>query len=226
MPKILIVEDELETGRAIKSWLTNEHCECELVTDAAQAKLKLNLYAYDLILLDWKLPGITGLEFLKTFRARGGTTPVLMLTAKGEIVDRTTGLDSGADDYLTKPFDGSELISRVRALLRRPSTYLGNDLKVGDIVLNEMAHRVTRSGEEIQLLPKEFMLLHFFMAQPSRVFSLDHLLKAVWSDESTATHGAVTSCIQRLRQKIDVEGKPSLIRSVYGVGYKLEGDDN
>jgi DNA-binding response OmpR family regulator len=225
MAKILIVEDDFETATAVKNWLSKEHFDCQLVGDGSQAILKLKLYAYDLILLDWKLPGVSGLDVLKDFRARGGTAPVLILTGKNEISDKTTGLDSGADDYLTKPFDGSELISRVRALLRRPPTYLGRELRAANIVLDEMRHRVTRDGEEIQLLPKEFALLHFFMSHRNCVFSIDHLLQAVWPDESTATSGAVTSCIQRLRQKMDVAGQPSLIRSVYGVGYKFESND-
>ncbi len=222
MAKVLVVEDDVALAKMIADWLAIEHHKAELVHDGADASDRLKVYNYDLIVLDWELPGCKGVDILKEFRARGGLTPVLMLTGRGTIDDKEQGFDSGADDYLTKPFHAKELTARLRALLRRPEGYLGDALTAGDISLEHANFRVTRAGEEIRLLPKEFALLEFLMRNQNRVFAPEALLNRVWVTESEATVDALTTCIKRLRKKIDVEGKPSIIRTVHGVGYKLE----
>jgi two-component system OmpR family response regulator len=221
--KILVVEDDKTLCNAIGDYLALDHHSAEFANDGTEAIQRLKLYGYDLVILDWELPGASGVEVLKDFRGRGGTTLVLMLTGRGNITDKEVGLDSGADDYLTKPFHAKELQARVRALLRRPQVLTSSVLKVGDVTLDTSNYVVKRGDEEIRLLPKEFTLLEFMMRHPGRVFAADALLNRVWSDESDATPGALTTCVGRLRKKIDIEGRPSLIRTVHGVGYTLEG---
>ncbi|HEY9712601.1 MAG TPA: response regulator transcription factor, partial [Chroococcales cyanobacterium] len=183
---------------------------------------KLQFYEYDLVVLDWQLPGLEGVDILKEFRSGGGITPVIMLTGKNSISDKETGFDSGADDYLTKPFHMKELSARVRALLRRPSTFVGNVLKAGQLELDPGNFKATKNGAEIKLQPKEFSLLEFFMRHPNQVFNTDTLLNRVWASESDATSDALTTTIKRLRKKIDAEGERSFLTTVHGVGYKME----
>ena len=171
MAKILLVEDDAESSQMTKSWLTLDRHEVDCVDNGEEAIAKLRVYNYDVILLDWQLPEHSGVDILKEFRRRGGTSPVLLLTGRALSSDKEIGLDSGADDYLTKPFDGKELLARIRALLRRSSGFTDSVLKCRDIVLDPQAYRVTRNGKEIHLLPKEFALLDFLMRNPSRLFS-------------------------------------------------------
>lgn len=199
-----------------------DHHQVEMVNDGLDALNRLKISIYDLVILDISMPGMEGLEVLKNFREAGGTASVLLLTGRNTIDDVEKGFDAGADDYLKKPFHGRELNARVKALLKRPTVVLGNVLPFAHIVLDRENYRVTSQGKEIALLPKEFTLLEFFMRHPNRVFSAEALLNRVWEADSDATEEAVTTCIKRLRQKIDVEGKPSLIRTMRGAGYKLE----
>ncbi|HEY9754125.1 MAG TPA: response regulator transcription factor [Oculatellaceae cyanobacterium] len=225
MAKVLVIEDDLSLSRMIKDWLTVEHHNVETVADGNQGSEKLQYYQYDLVILDWQLPGMEGVQILKEFRNKGGVTPVLMLTGKNTIVDKEVGLDSGADDYLTKPFHMKELSARIRALLRRPTQVVGNILTAGQFKLDPTNHIVTKGGAELKLLPKEFALLEFLMRHPNQVFSADALLNRVWASESDATIDALTSCIKRLRKKIDADSDSSSIRTVHGVGYKLDVAD-
>lgn len=206
----------------VKDWLTFEHHMVETADNGKDGLEKLQYYQYDVIVLDWELPEMTGIEICKQFRSAGGKTPVLMLTGKGTIVDKETGFEAGADDYLTKPFHMKELSVRLRALLRRAGGNLtGDELKYRDVVIEPANHRATKNGKDLQLLPKEFALLEFLMRHPSQVFSAEALLSRVWSSDSEATIDAVSTCIKRLRKKVDVEGETSIIKTVHGVGYKL-----
>lgn len=225
MAKILLIEDDESLSRMVKDWLVTEQHQVETSFEGKDALEKLQFYEFDLVILDLQLPGIPGLNILREFRSQGGRTPVLILTGKDKLEDKEVGLDTGADDYLTKPFHMKELSARLRALLRRPEGYVGDELKAGAIAVNTVTHKVTLNGDEINLLPKEFSLLVFFMRHPSQVFSADTLLNRVWSSSSDSTIDALTTCIKRLRKKIDMEGKPSIIRTVHGVGYKLEPED-
>ncbi|MGD9679659.1 MAG: response regulator transcription factor [Candidatus Obscuribacterales bacterium] len=221
MAKIIVVEDDSELSEMIGRWLDNDHHITEIVPDGGEALSRLKLYTYDLVVLDWNLPGMEGLDVLKQFRATKKTTPVLMLTGKSDIEDRVEGLNCGADDYLTKPFHARELLARIGALLRRPSAYSSDVLVFGDIELDSGNRKVTRNSVELSLLPKEYALLDFLMRHPARLFSADALLGAVWANESDSTREALTTCIKRLRKKLDHPGEPSVIRNVHGVGYGL-----
>jgi len=221
LSKILIVEDDVQLAEIIGRWLTNEHHVVELVEDGKDALSRLKLYAYELVILDWQLPGMEGIEILNEFRAAGGRTPVLMLTGKRSVEEKMLGLDSGADDYLTKPFHGKELTARVRALLRRPVTVLDNILKVGDIELDTQTYKAHRGGTDLKLVPKEFALLQFLMRYPGRYFTASKLLSEVWPSESESSTDALTTCLKRLRRKLDPEGQDSVIKNVHGMGYAL-----
>lgn len=222
MAKLLLIEDDAGLCRMIRDWLALEHHNIEIVGDGNEGLEKLQFYEYDLIILDWALPGMQGVDILKEFRNGGGTTPVLILTGKDAVTDKELGFDAGADDYLTKPFHMKELSARLRALLRRPPQYTGDVLKHGDLELDRANHSLSRDGKEIRLLPREFALFEFLMRHPNQVFSADALLNRVWASESDATIDALTTCIKRLRKKLDVEGKDSIIRTLHGVGYKLD----
>jgi DNA-binding response OmpR family regulator len=221
LAKILIVEDDIQLSEIIARWLTNEHHVAETVADGEDALSRLKLYAYELVILDWHLPGMQGIDVLSAFRAAGGKTPILMLTGKRSVEEKMQGLDSGADDYLTKPFHGKELTARVRALLRRPADVLDNILRVGDIELNTVTYRAHRAGNDLKLVPKEFALLQYLMRYPGRYFTASKLLSEVWPSESDASTDALTTCLKRLRRKLDYEGQDSVIKNVHGMGYSL-----
>jgi len=223
MAKILLVEDNPDLSNVVRTFLLFEHHQVELLDNGAEANDHLKTFDYDLIVLDWELPGLHGIEVLKAFRSRGGKTPVLMLTGKKELDDKELGLDSGADDYLTKPFEMRELAARVRALLRRPkSGQESNTLVAGDIRMDVSKHRVVKGEQSISLVPKEFQLLEFLLRNQNHVFTPEALLNRVWPSDSEATLEALRTTIKRVRKKVDPDGK--ILRTVYGVGYILEAE--
>lgn len=222
MAKILLVEDDTGLCRMVKDWLTLEHHNLETANDGKDGLEKLRFYKYDLVILDWTLPEMTGIEVLKEMRKQGLSTPVIMLTGRNTVPDKEVGFDAGADDYLTKPFHMKELSARLRALLRRPATMVDEVLEFGDLKVDRGTYKVTKGGEEVKLLPTEYALLEFLMRHPNQVFTQEALLNRVWSSESDATANALTTCVKRLRKKIDSENQESIIKTVYGVGYKLE----
>jgi DNA-binding response OmpR family regulator len=222
MAKVLLVEDDLELAGMIQAYLQHEHHNVEMLHDGEDASAMLKIYPFDLIILDWMLPGRTGIEVCQKYRASGGTAPILMLTGKESATDKVTGLDAGADDYLTKPFNIKELAARLRALLRRSTQATSAVLEAGHISLDPQQHRAWLSGQEIRLLPKEFALLEFLLRNPQRIYSADALLKHVWESESEASTEAVRTAMKRLRKKIETpDGHPNL-KTVHGVGYVLE----
>lgn len=225
MPKILLVEDDKDLASRITKWLTMERYSVEAVHNGREALELLRALKYDIIVLDWHLPELTGVEVCKYFRSNGGTTPILMLTGKSDISDKEEGFDAGADDYLTKPFQPRELSARLRALTRRPSELLNDQLKFGNIVLHVHKYKVEKDGQNIELLPLEFSVLEFLMRHPGRVFGAEALLERVWPVNSEASPEAVRTVIKTLRKKIDTEGQASIIRTIHGVGYKLEADE-
>jgi DNA-binding response OmpR family regulator len=220
--KILLVEDDQGLCRMIRDWLTMEKHNLEIISDGKEALERLKYYQFDLVILDWELPGMHGPEILKEFRDAGKTTPVIMLTGKSTIENKEAGFGAGADDYLTKPFAMKELSVRLRALLRRPGSFTGNVITMGNFVLDQANFKLTKNGSEVKLLPREFALMEFFMRHPKQVFSADALLNRVWASDSDSSSDALTTCIKRLRKKLDDEGKPSIITTVHGVGYKLD----
>jgi two-component system, OmpR family, response regulator len=224
MAKILIVEDDRDLGGMVLDWLRFEHHNVEMVHNGQEGLERLQTSEYDCVVLDWELPGMDGIEVCRRFRSGGGHTPIIMLTGKNAISEKEAGLDSGADDYLTKPFNMKELSARLRALLRRPVGVVSNILKVRDIEMDPARYLVTKAGVEIQLLPKEFSLLEFFMRHPNQVFSSDALIQRVWHSDSDATGDAIRTCLKRLRKKLgDNDEKEPIIQTVHGVGYRMRG---
>jgi DNA-binding response OmpR family regulator len=225
MSKILLVEDEEDLAIQVKDWLSREHYMVEHIADGLMAISQLAVCKYDVILLDWLLPGATGVEVCRRYRSTGGKTPILMMTAKSDIEDKERGLDSGADDYLSKPFHLKELSARVRALIRRASAFPSNVLTAGDIVLDPAGRTVMKNETPIHLERKEFNLLEFLLRNKNIAFSAEALLDRVWESGSMASPDAIRTYIKSLRKKVDSAGRPSLITTVHGVGYKLEAPD-
>lgn len=222
MAKILIVEDDEHLRSDIVDVLEFEKHTVEGVGDGKEADDRLKFYQYDLIILDWELPNLPGIEICRRYRATGGASPVLMLTGKDGISDKEMGLDSGADDYLTKPFHIKELTARVRALLRRPVTMTGTVLRIKNFSLDTNTKVLCRDSNEIQLSPKEYALMDFLMRHPDEVFSQEALLERVWSSESDASVFSVYTAVKTLRKKITADGEKCILATVHGLGYRLE----
>lgn len=222
MAKILIVEDNSELLDNVRDWLLAEKHVVDCSSDGVEALAYLKTYEYDVIVLDWTLPKLSGLEICKQYRGQGGAAPVLMLTGRRTIDDKEMGLDAGADDYLTKPFEMRELSARLRALLRRSTKLTADSLQVGQLKLDKQSHRVTRDGKDIKLMPKEFAILELLMTHPGKVFSAEALIERIWATDSDASPEIVRKYINRLRQQVDVAGSTSIIRTVHGVGYSLD----
>lgn len=223
MAKILLVEDEHDLAQLISGWLhQREHHLVETLENGLDAFSTIQINKYDVIILDIMLPGMNGLEVCRQYRRHRGMTPILLLTAKNTVEDKEAGLDSGADDYITKPFALKELAARVRALLRRGPSIPSNQLNIRDIVIDPVDYTVKKAGEEIHLLPQEFRLLEFLARHPNQVFSAEDLLASVWESDTPAMIDTVRGHIKRIRKKLDSPGEQSIITNVYGVGYKLE----
>ncbi len=221
MAKILYVEDDAELQYSVALLLRAERHTVEAVEFGQEALDRLAYAQFDLIILDINLADLNGKTVCSEYRRGGGKTPVLMLTGNGEIIDRTSGLDSGADDYLTKPFDSRELLARVRALLRRPiDTALSNTLRHGCIELDTITRKVSRNGIEVFMQPRDFELLELLMRHPTQTFSNDALLDRVWHVDDEASLNALRSSIKRIRQKIgDTNG--DIIENIPKVGYRM-----
>jgi two-component system phosphate regulon response regulator PhoB len=224
-PYILVVEDEDALSTLLHYNLDKEGYQVSLAGDGEEALVQVDEKQPDLIILDWMLPKVSGIEVCRRLRSRGETrnVPIIMLTARGEETDRIRGLDTGADDYLTKPFSMSELSARIRAVLRRIRPGLAEDrVRHGDIIVDRVAHRVKRAGREVHLGPTEFRLLDYLMQHPGRVFSREQLLDAVWGSDVYVEARTVDVHIGRLRKALnrDVEDDP--IRTVRSAGYSLD----
>ena len=223
--RILIVEDEEPLTLLLRYNLEAEGFEVDSVARGDDAELHLRDSTPDLVLLDWMVEGTSGIEVCRRLRRDKATAhvPIVMLTARGAEDDRIRGLDTGADDYVTKPFSPRELIARVGAIMRRIRPALaGEVLTVGDLSLDAVAHKVTRGGEVLALGPTEFRLLRFFMEHPGRVFSRGQLLDAVWGTESEIELRTVDVHIRRLRKGITRPGTADPVRTVRSAGYALE----
>jgi two-component system OmpR family response regulator len=224
MMRILIVEDEEHLARLVAEVLGREGYAAEVVGDGRMALARALVEPFDLIVLDWMLPDLDGVQIVKRLRAADVGVPVLMLTARSQVEDRVEGLDAGADDYLPKPFAFPELLARVRALARRPPEKGGEDtaLTAGDVVLDPGRHEVRRAGERIDLTAKEFALLATLMQRPGQVFTRSVLLDTVWGGTTGAYTNAVDLYVHYLRKKLDREGEPSRVRTVHGAGYTFD----
>ncbi len=221
MSRLLVVEDDPGIRKMLVDLLKENHFQVESVNTADDALQYLNTYVFDLVILDRGLPDGEGIDVLEQIRGKGKQMPVLLLTAMGSVEDKERGLESGADDYLTKPFAVRELMARVKALLRRPVEYTGNLIRFENLELDPDSHTVRKESREIKLSKNEFSLLEFLMRNPNQVFSSAALLDRVWDSDSEVTEQAIQSCVKRLRKRIDEDGKGSYIETIYGVGYKL-----
>ncbi|MCA3132640.1 MAG: phosphate regulon transcriptional regulator PhoB [Betaproteobacteria bacterium] len=224
---ILVVEDEPAIQELISYNLEQAGHRPLLAENAEQAFELVQNALPDLILLDWMLPGITGVELARRLRAdkRTRAIPIIMLTARSEEQDKLTGLETGADDYVTKPFSPRELNARVKAVLRRRAPQVTDDLvQVGGLRLDPVSHRVTGDGEPVELGPTEFRLLHFLMAHPERVHSRAQLLDKVWGDHVFLEERTVDVHIRRLRKALEPSRLDSLIQTVRGTGYRLSAN--
>lgn len=225
-PKIMVVEDEEALGVLLRYNLEAEGYQVEVVTRGDEAELRLQENVPDLLVLDWMVPAVSGIELCRRLRMRPETErlPVIMLTARGEEADKVRGLNAGADDYVAKPFSPIELVARMRAVLRRTSPGMTEEtLSFGDVVMDLAAHRVRRGGRDIHLGPTEFRLLRHFMQHPGRVFSREQLLDLVWGHDVYVELRTVDVHIRRLRKALNEEdGADDLIRTVRSAGYALD----
>ncbi|MEN5145145.1 phosphate regulon transcriptional regulator PhoB [Brevundimonas diminuta] len=224
-PYILVMEDEDALATLLQYNLEKEGYDVAVAADGEEGMLQVDERTPDLILLDWMLPKLSGIEVCRRIRGRAETRnlPIIMLTARGEETDRVRGLDTGADDYMTKPFSMTELTARIRAVLRRIRPGLADDrVNHADIIMDRVAHRVSRAGREVHLGPTEFRLLDHFLKHPGRVFSREQLLDAVWGSDVYVEARTVDVHVGRLRKALNVEGTVNPIRTVRSAGYSLD----
>jgi len=228
-PLILIAEDEPAQMELLRYNMESADFRTVVATDGASALVLVEEESPDIVVLDWMLPEMSGIEVCRRIRGRpeSRSLPVIMLTARGEENDRVRGLETGADDYLVKPFSQAELIARIRALLRRSRPALTDEqLSYGGIIMDIASHRVSRDNTPVQLGPTEFRMLRFLMERPGRVYSREQLLDQVWGRDVYVESRTVDVHIRRLRMALDVEGAPDIIRTVRGAGYALDMSAN
>ncbi|HEY7978991.1 MAG TPA: phosphate regulon transcriptional regulator PhoB [Rhizomicrobium sp.] len=224
-PTVLVAEDESALVTLLRYNLEREGYRVLDTQDGEEALLIASEEKPDVIILDWMIPQLSGIEVCRRLRQRQETrnVPILMLTARGEETDRIRGLDTGADDYITKPFSMTELLARLRAVMRRIRPGLAEDtIKVGDLEMDRAAHRVRRAGRDIHLGPTEFKLLDHLIQHPGRVFSREQLLDAVWGSDVYVEARTVDVHVGRLRKALNVEGVRDPIRTVRSAGYALD----
>jgi two-component system phosphate regulon response regulator PhoB len=227
-PNILIVEDEAALVAMLRYNLEREGFRVAEASDGEEALLSVAENKPDLILLDWMLPHLSGIDFCRQLRRGAGTRdiPIIIVTARGEESDKIRGLNTGADDYVTKPFSPQELVARVRAVLRRSRPALGDAvLRHGGLSMDLAAHRVRRNGRDVHLGPTEFRLLRHFLEHPGRVFSREQLLDAVWGRDVEVELRTVDVHIRRLRQALNAAGERDAIRTVRSAGYALSEEE-
>jgi len=218
MAKYLIIEDDFELATSVTGWLRSELHQVDMVSSGGEGLKRALSESFDAVILDVGLPDIDGFEVCRQLRQAGTPTFILMLTGKSHINDRITGLDLGADDYLTKPFSARELSARLRALMRRPHAVSENTLSVGDVSMELNCSRVLKNGQPVSLLPIDYALLEFFMRHPSEAFSSEQLLDKIWSADKHPTDNAVRSAIKRLRKGLGED----IIETISKVGYRLK----
>lgn len=221
-PHVLMIEDDRSLSDIVSSWLARENYALTCVSSAEDAVQILDGESFDAIILDWVLPGLNGIEFLRSYRARNGKAPVMILTSKSRIEEKEQGFASGCDDYLIKPFELRELSVRLGALLRRTGESREEVLSAGEIQMNVITYEVKVANREVHLMPKEFMLLEVLLRNPGKVFSNSELIRQLCDPESQTSEDAIRTHVKRLRKKLEIPGKPSCIITIHGVGYKLQ----
>lgn len=224
--RILLVEDDPEQLEPLHNALTRSGHIVDGVAEGTDARWLIGEKDYDLLILDWMLPGEDGVSICKFYREGGKTSPILMLTAKDTTADKVRGLDAGADDYLVKPVDVEELLARVRALRRRSPLWIGDILEVGDLSLNLDTMRLTRGDRSIKLASRDFQMLEYLMRNPGKVISRDRLEQALWEWGEEPESNAVASRVKRLRKRLQELEIETWIETAYGVGYQFEPQNN
>ena len=227
-PRLLLVEDDRALADLLIWHFEREGYDIARTADGDEALLLAEEKTPDLVILDWMIEGVSGIEVCRRIRRRSSTSqvPIIMLTARAEEGDRIRGLDTGADDYVTKPFSPRELLARVGAVLRRVRPALaGEQLAYSDIEMDVQSHRVRRGGKSVQLGPTEFRLLRQLLEYPGRVFSRERLLETVWSHDTDIDTRTVDVHVRRLRKALNTGGRPDLIRTVRSAGYSLDAED-
>jgi len=219
--RILLVEDEPQIADFIARGLSEDGHSVDIARDGEEALEWPSAADFDIIILDVMLPSIDGIEVCRTLRGQGLRMPILMLTARDAVEDRVRGLDSGADDYLIKPFAFAELLARVRALSRREPALLGTKLEVGDLVMDTATRHVTRAGAELELTAKEFALLEYLMRHPNQVLSRTVIAEHIWNYDFDNVTNVIDVHVKNLRKKIDEGFEGKLIQTVRGAGYRL-----
>lgn len=222
--KILIVEDNLQLIDILKKTLAGEKFLCETATDFPLASEKVNLYNYDVVVVDINLPGGSGLELIKEIRSLAPLTGIIVISARNTLNNKIEGLEFGADDYLTKPFDVAELVARVKALVRRKNFQGNSTVTYGNISLDTNSRIVTANNIKIELTKSEFDILLFFFSNPGRVITRESIAEHIWGDnmDLADSYDFIYSHIKNLRKKITATGARDLLKAVYGIGYKLE----
>ncbi len=222
MANILVIEDNVDLCHEIKEWLEAEGHVADLAPDGQDGLQRLGLYVYDIVILDWNLPGtMDGVEVLSKLRARRSTVPVLMLTGNTSIADKEKGFSTGADDYLTKPFEMRELICRIAALLRRPKELQSEVTKVENLELDARKRQLLVNGASVSLSPKEFKLLEIFFRAPDQLIATEVLMERLWTFDDEVSRDSVRKMVSRVRTKIERSGGEASIENVFGAGYML-----
>ena len=219
--RVLVIEDEHKINRTVCQALREEAYAVDAAFDGEQGEEMALVNTYDLIVLDLMLPKKSGLALCKGLREQGSTPPILMLTARDSLEDRVQGLDSGADDYVVKPFFMDELLARVRALLRRDTSVKTSKLQLADLLVDTSSHRVTRAGNTIEMTSKEYAMLEYFIRNPDQVLTRTMISEHVWDDEFDSLSNIIDVYIRRLRRKIDEGYQPRLLHTIRGSGYLL-----
>lgn len=220
--RILIVEDESKLAAVLKRGLEEHHYGVDLADDGEAGLALAEMEPYDLVILDVMLPKLDGFQLCRRLRARGRNVPVLMLTARSAVDDRVAGLDSGADDYLVKPFAFRELLARVRALLRRDGASKETILRVGDLLVDTVSHEVRRDGRSVELTSKEYAILEYLVRNPNRVLTRTQIAEHVWEFDFIAMSNVVDVYVGYLRRKLRDDQEPRLLRTIRGTGYQLK----
>ncbi len=222
--RVLVIEDEQKIAKAIKKGLQQESFAVDICFDSDEGLSMATTEPYDVMIIDRMLPGeLEGLEICAAVRKQGIHTPILILTAKDKIDERVKGLNSGADDYLIKPFAFEELLARIKALLRRPKNSLSKEITIEDLVLNPTDYKVTRAGKALELSAKEFAILEYLMRNPKQILTRDNIIAHVWDYDADVLPNTLEVYIGYLRNKVDkpFKNKPPLIHTVRGFGYKI-----
>jgi DNA-binding response OmpR family regulator len=220
MAKILVADDDRVIAEQVSQWLCRADGHVvETVADGQEALDRLKFYDYDLLVLDWKMPGLTGVDVCREFRARRGNLPILIMTSNASISDKATGFDAGADDYLTKPFDLKELSLRIRALLRRPAEVKPEEYRIGNVRLDAQSRQVFKNDRIVSIPRREYDLLELLMKNAGRFLSAEEIANKLWSSESDVSPLAIKTVMSRLKSKLWDAGEKSFILNAHGRGY-------